>query len=301
MDDLNYHHLHYFWMVAREGTIAQACALLNLSQPTISTQLKKLEQSVGAPLFRKAGRKLELTELGKQVYRYADEIFAKGRDLQAALRGVVNRQAQRLAVGIVDSVPRALVARLLKPLLHLPTPVQFACEAGTLQPLVGALAAERLDVLLSDVPLGPPSPILARNRLLGGCGIAFVGEAALAERYRRQFPRSLQEAPLLVPSFRQPLRCDLVAWWDSQQLRPQVLGEIDDPALLIELATTGVGLIPVPRLLVNELGRLHGLRLAGQTEEVRMQVFAISIQRESPEPLLDALAAAAENAWEATH
>lgn len=301
MDGLNYHHLHYFWMVAREGTIAQACALLNLSQPTISTQLKKLEQSVGAPLFQKAGRKLELTELGKQVYRYADEIFAKGRDLQAALNGAVNRQTQRLAVGVVDSVPRPLVARLLKPLLHLPTPVQFVCEAGPLQQLVGDLATERLDVLLSDVPLGSPSPIVARNQFLGACGIAFVGEPALSERHRRQFPRSLQDAPLLVPSFRQPLRCELAAWWESQQLRPRVMGEIDDPALLIELATTGIGLIPVPALLAGELGRLHGLRLAGQTQDVRMQVFAISIQRESPAPLIDALATAAEDAMESDH
>jgi len=189
---LNYHHLLYFWMTAREGTIARACTLLHLTQPTISGQLRSLEKAVGAKLFDRVGRNLALTDTGRVVYRYADDIFSLGRELQDTLRGRPPGRPLRLLVGVADTLPKEITYQLLEPALRLPEPVQIVCDRGKPDYLLAQLALNALDVVLADAPIGPSGKVKAFNHLLGETGMSFMGTAALASRYRRGFPRSLK-------------------------------------------------------------------------------------------------------------
>ncbi len=192
---LNYHHLLYFWTVAREGSIVRACAQLHLTQPTISGQLRTLEKSLGARLFDHVGRQLVLTETGRMVYRYAEEIFALGRELQDTLDGRPAGRPLRLVVGVAESLPKLIVYRLIEPALHLPEAVQIVCEPGNPEDLLAQLALHTLDVVLTDAPVSPATKIRAFNHLLGECGVALFGTAALVAKYKRGFPQSLNGAP----------------------------------------------------------------------------------------------------------
>ena len=231
MDWLNYHHLLYFWVVAREGTIARACEQLHLTQPSISKQLHQLEHSVGEKLFQRVGRNLVLTETGQLVFRYADEIFSLGRELSEALRGKPSRERLRLLVGVADVVPKLIAYRVLEPALHLPEPVQLMCDERGLVELLAELAEHRLDLVLSDSPLPPTSATRAYNHLLGECGVCILGSSSLAQKFRRGFPQSLDGAPFLLPTRKSMLRRSLDQWFDAQNIRPELLGEFDDSAV----------------------------------------------------------------------
>jgi LysR family transcriptional activator of nhaA len=209
MDWLNYHHLLYFWTVAREGTVAKASKKLLLSQSTISGQIRTLERSLHVKLFERVGRNLVLTDAGRVVYRYADEIFALGQDLCANLEGGANRRLSRVEVGVADVLPRWIVYQLLMPALQLREPIQLICHDDKTERLLTRLALNELDVVLTDVPAGPLVKIRAYNHLLGECGISFLASTKLAKRYRRGFPRSLDGAPFLLPMEGTALRANL--------------------------------------------------------------------------------------------
>jgi LysR family transcriptional activator of nhaA len=212
----NFHHLLYFWTVAREGSILAASTKLYVSQPTISAQIKALERSFGQPLFTRRGRRLELTELGHVVLRYADEIFTLGRELAETVRGRPAGRALRFVVGVADVVPKLIAYRLLEPALELPEPVELLCREGKSEQLLAALAVHDLDVVLTDAPLGPNANIRAFSHLLGECGLIVFGVAALARKYRKEFPRSLRDAPLLLPSEVCTTRRALTQWFFAQ-------------------------------------------------------------------------------------
>ena len=230
VDWLNYHHLFYFWVVAREGSIARACDRLHLAQPTISSQLRKLEKSLGEKLFKRVGRNLILTETGQLVLRYADDIFALGRELTDVLQGKPTGNPLRLMVGIGDVLPKLIAYRLLEPALRLAQPAQLTCVEGKLVDLLTELASHRLDIVLSDSPAAPTVNVRAYSHLLGECGVSIFAAAALARKFRRGFPASLADAPFLLPLSNTALRRALSQWFDSQNIRPHVAGEFEDGA-----------------------------------------------------------------------
>ncbi len=293
MDWLNYHHLLYFWVVAREGTIARACNQLHLTQPAISKQLRQLEHSIGERLFKRVGRNLALTETGQEVFRYAEEIFALGQELSEFLRGKPARRRLRLSVGVADVLPKIIAYRLLEPVLHLPEPVQLACDERGVVDLLADLAQHRLDVVLSDSPLSPSVNVRAYNHLLGECGVSILGSRGLAQKFRRGFPQSLDDAPILLPTPKSTLRRSLDHWCDSQSIRPDVRGEFDDSALMKVFGQAGAGLFPVPSAVEKETCRQYHAQPVGRLDAVRERFYAISIERKLRHPALKAITEAA--------
>src|SRR4051812_16372438 len=231
MEWLNYHHLLYFWTVAKEGSIARACEKLRLAQPTISGQLRQLEDALGEKLFVKRGRGLVMTEVGQVVFRYAEEIFGLGRELQDVLKGRPRGRPLRLLVGISDMLPKLVAYRILQPALEMEEPVQLVCDEDTPERLLVQLAEHRIDVVLSDAPIPPGAPAKAFNHLLGSCSTTVFAAPKLAARYRRKFPRSLDGAPFLLPMEGAAVRRSLEQWFDAENIRPRLVGEFKDGAL----------------------------------------------------------------------
>jgi LysR family transcriptional activator of nhaA len=290
---LNYHHLLYFWTVAKEGSIARACVQLRLTQPTISGQLRLLEKALGAKLFDRVGRNLVLTETGRVVYRYADEIFFLGRELRDTLKGQPPDRPLRLLVGVANSLPKLIAYRLIEPALYLPEQVQVICEQGEPEHLLAQLAVHKLDVVLADAPISPTIKIRAFNHLLGECGVSFFGTPELAAAYRRGFPRCLDGAPFLLPAENTVLRWSLDQWFDAQGIRPLVRGEFSDPALLKVFAQNGLGLFAVRETMERETQRRYQVRLVGRVKAIRERFYAISLERKLKHPAVVAITDAA--------
>lgn len=290
---LNYHHLLYFWMVAREGSIAGACARLYLTQPTISKQLARLEAALGEKLFRRAGRGLSLTEAGQTVFRYADEIFSLGRELQESLQGLPVDRPLRLSVGIVESMPELIVHRLIAPALRLPQPMTIVCEQGKMEAMLAQLAVHALDVVLTDAPASPMASVRAFNHFLGECGVSIWAAPKLAAVYRRGFPQSLNGAPFLLPGEQTALRRSLEQWFDRERIRPSIRGEFGDPALLKTFGQHGLGLFAIRTVLERETRRLYRVKLVGRVESIRERFYAISVERKLKHPAVLAISEAA--------
>ncbi len=290
MQWLNYHHLLYFWVVAREGTITAACNELNLAQPTISAQLRSLERSLGEKLFTRVGRNLALTETGRVVYRYADEIFSLGRDLLDTVQGRPTGRPLRFNVGVADVLPKLVAYRLLEPALHLPEQVQLVCYEGSPSQLLARLAVYELDLVLSDSPIGPDVKVRAFNHLLGECGVSIFGTKDLAAKYRRRFPKSLDGAPFITPTANTALRRAIEHWFDSEDIRPTVLGEFEDSALLKVFGQAGVGLFAAPTVIEKEVQRQYGVKVVGRLESVRERFYAISVEKKVKHPAVLAIA-----------
>ncbi len=290
MEWLNYHHLLYFWVVAKEGTIAAACKELNLAQPTISAQLRVLEKSLGEKLFTRVGRNLALTETGRLVYRYADEIFSLGRDLLDTVKGRPTGRPLRFNVGVADVLPKLVAYRLLEPALHLPEQVQLVCHEGSPPELLTRLAVYELDLVLSDSPIGPDVKVRAFNHLLGECGVSIFGTKDLAAKYRRRFPKSLDGAPFIIPTANTALRRALEHWFDSEDIRPSVSGEFEDSALLKVFGQAGVGLFCSPTVIEKEVQRQYSVKVVGRLESVRERFYAISVEKKVKPPAVLAIA-----------
>jgi LysR family transcriptional activator of nhaA len=289
MEWLNYHHLMYFWVVAREGSIVRASAQLRLAQSTISGQIQTLEKALGTQLFTREGRHLLLTETGRVVYQYADAIFPLGRDLLRTLKAQPTTHPLRVMVGVTDVLPKALVARLLTPALQLATPMHFVCYEWEFEHLLAELALRHLDVVLSDTPMSPVIKIRAFSHLLGACGMSFCGTAALAAAYRPGFPKSLHEAPMLLPTSNTSLRLVLDRWFATQEIRPVIVGECEDSALLRAFAQEGLGLFPVPTILEAEVRQQLGVDVLGRVKAVRQRFYAITTEREVKHPAIVAM------------
>lgn len=289
MEWLNYHHLLYFWTVAREGSISRACEKLFLAQPTISGQIRALEKSIGAKLFTRAGRSLVLTETGRTVYRYADEIFSLGRELLDTLKGRPTGRPLRLVVGVADVLPKMVSYRLLEPALRLPEPVHIICWEGKPDRLLAELSVHGLDVVLSDSPFSPTVKVRAFNHLLGECGVSVLGTAGLAKPLRRGFPRTLDGVPFLLPTDNTTLRRSLDQWFDTKGIRPAVRAEFEDSALLKVFGKAGVGLFVVPTAVENEVCQQYNVRVVGRIQDVRERFYAISVERKLKHPAVIAI------------
>ena len=293
MDWLNYHHLFYFWAVAREGTIAAACEQLHVAQPTISSQLRKLETALGQKLFERAGRNLVLTETGRIVYRYADEIFSIGRDLMDTLKGRPIGSPLRFQVGVADVVPKLMTHRLLAPALKLQESIRIICYEGKPTELLARLASHELDVVLSDSPASAETGVRAFNHLLGECTVSIFAPKAEASRYRRRFPESLDDAPMLLPTSNTMMRRALDHWFDAEGIRPRIVGEFEDSALLKVFGQQGAGLFPGPTVISREIQKQYGARTIGEAPAVHERFYAISMERRVKHPAVVAVSNAA--------
>ena len=295
MEWLNYHHLLYFWTVARLGSIANASEELLLASATISAQIRRLEESLGEELFQKSGRRLVLTEMGHVAYRYAEEIFSLGRELTDTVKGRPTGHPLRLRIGVSDVLPKRIAYRLIHPALRLPTPVRLICREERPARLLGALALHELDVILSDAPFGPEVSVRAFNHPLGECGMGFYGTPRLAKNRLRAFPKSLDGAPWLLPTDSMAMRHGLDQWFESQRIHPVVVGEFDDFSLLIVFAAAGHGVFAYPSVLDQELRRAYGFVRIGRTDAVRARFFAISVEKKVKNPAVVAICEAASH------
>ena len=293
MEWLNYHHLYYFWLVAREGSIARAAAQMRLTHPTISKQLSQLESFFGEKLFERLGRTLELTEFGHTVFRYADEIFSVGRELQEAVHRRSGGRPLSLKVGLVEVLPKLIAHRLLNPAFQLREPVHVICREGKFEDLLAELAVHKIDIILSDAPVGAAGDIRAFNHLLGESGVSVFGVPELASKYRRRFPRSLEGAPMLVPTEASAIRRDLEQWCSAENIRPTLVGEFEDTALMKVFGQDGVGLFPAPTVIEKEVCRQYRVRVVGRIDAVRERYYAISVKRRLGHPAVLAICEAA--------
>jgi LysR family transcriptional activator of nhaA len=293
MEWLNYHHLHYFWTVVRTGSINKASLELRISPPAISTQLKLLEEQLGEKLLKRSGRRLVLTETGRVVFSYAEDIFSLGRELLDVVKNRPIGRPLRLDVGIVDVMPKAVVQALLEPAMDIPEPVRIVCREATSDQLLGRLATHELDVVLSDSPVDPALKIRAYSHLLGECGILFVGSPNVAGRLRTKFPKSLNGAPMFLPTDNTALRRNLDFWFDEQGIGPLVLGEFEDHALLRAFGEMRPAIFPIPAVMERQIRKQKGLTVVGRTEKVRTQFYAISAERKLQHPAVVAISKAA--------
>jgi LysR family transcriptional activator of nhaA len=285
---LNYRHLYYFWIVAKEGSITRAAERLDVAVQTISAQLSLLEQAMGKALLAPQGRRLVLTEAGRVALAYADQIFLLGEQMQEVLSEADIGHTMRLTVGLSDSLPKLIASRLLEAALHLPERVKLVCHEDDFESLLGDLSVHKLDVVLTDRPIPSGTTLRAFSHLLGESEIALFAVPKLAERYRPDFPASLHGAPLLLPTRNHVIRGRLDHWFEVKEVRPDVVGEFDDNALLNTFGRNGMGLFPAPSALAKDVKEQFGAVPVGDMQ-VREQFYVISNERKIKHPAVEAI------------
>jgi len=291
---LNYHHLLYFWMVVREGGIAAASRKLHVGRPSISMQIKSLEAFFGAPLFVRRGRNLELTETGKLVHGYAESIFQTGRELVDAVQGHPTGRPRILRVGIADVMAKLVAFQLLLPALDFDEEMALQCREDHPERLFADLAVHELDLVLSDIPLGPRTGVKAYNHLVGESTTTLFAAPALARRLTRRFPDSLTDAPFLMPSRDTAIRVSLDLWLEERDLRPVVVGEFADSALIKVFGQAGRGVFPAPTVVQQQVCDQYGVRPLGELKDVLDRYYAISPERKIKHPAVSCLVSSAK-------
>ncbi len=291
--DLNYRHLHYFWVAAQEGSFTAAAERLDVAVQTVSVQIGLLEQSLGAALLAPQGRRLVPTEAGRQALAYADQIFQLGERLREAVGDRSRERSLRLAVGVSDALPKLIAHRLLEPVLAMPEKLRLVCQEGDFDDLVADLALHRLDVLLTDRAAAVGGGLRVYSHPLGECEISLFGVPALAKQFRRGFPAALQGAPMLLPTRDNALRGRIEQWFAARELRPDVAGEFEDNALLMTFGRAGLGLFPAPAVLSADIRTQFGAVRVGDLAGVREQYYAISAERRIRHPAVEAIQAGA--------
>lgn len=286
---LNYKHLQYFWEVAKAGSIARASEKLHLTPQTISGQLSLLEAHFGESLFTRVGRNLELTETGRLVSSYADEIFSLGGELEEMLRNLPAGMPTVFKVGVVDVVPKSIAYRLLAPALQLPESVRIVCREGSVETLLADLALHKVDLVIADGPIPFSVNVRGFNHSLGDCGITFFATVELAKKLKGSFPQNMHAMPLLLPGEMTIVRGRLVEWLDSQRIYPKIIGEFDDSALLKAFGQTGTGIFIAPTPIAEEVKKQYGVVSIGETNKVREQFYAISVERKISHPAVAAI------------
>jgi LysR family transcriptional activator of nhaA len=295
MSNLNFKHLRYFWAVATHGSIARAAEVLYLTPQTISGQLRELEAQLGATLFQKSGRNLVLTDTGRVVFSYADEMFRLGDELQDVLAGRSPGAALTLTVGVAMVVPKLLAYRVLAPVLGMEEPVRLVCQEAPLTDLLAELSVHKLDLVLADSPISPALNIRAYNHLLGESGISFFATRRTARRYASRFPRSLDGAPLLMPTTSSALRRMLEQWFERQQVKPRVVAEFEDRALMKAFGEADAGIFTSPTAVEDDVIAKYGVQVIGRSDEIREGYYAISAERRIKHPAVSLITETARN------
>lgn len=295
MEWLNYHHLFYFWTTVRQGGVTRAAERLRLAQPTLSAQIRSLETALGVRLFEKQGRGLAMTEAGRTAFRYAESIFGLGKELQESLAGLDSGSRPVLAVGISDALPKIMVRDLLEPALHLPEAIRLVCREDRTDRLLAQLTLHDLDLVLSDLPLPPNSPIKAFSHLLGECGVEIFGTAALRKAHPGPFPKCLEGAPFLLPPEGAALRRGLDQWFELEGIHPRIVGEFDDSALLKSFGQKGLGFFAASAPMAAEVERQFQVKRLGAARRVRERAYAITLDRRLRHPAVVAISESARD------
>jgi LysR family transcriptional activator of nhaA len=290
---INYKHLHYFWVVAKEGGITLASERLHLTPQTISGQLSLLEDHFKSPLFNRIGRNLELTDIGRLVMSYADEIFSLGGELEELIHQLPTDRPQIFRVGVVDVLPKSIAHRILQPALHMADRVRMTCREASIDTLMAELAVHRLDLVLADRPIPPTVSTRGFSHKLGECAVGFFATKDLARRLKGEFPRCLDGAPLLLPSGGNQLRANIDLWLDKHRIYPRLLAEFDDSALMKAFGKEGAGIFIAPAAIEAEVERQYQVKAIGQIDEVKEHFYAISIERRITHPVVATLLEAA--------
>jgi len=295
---LNYRHLYYFRTVAKAGALNRAAEKLHLTPQTLSGQLSAFEERLGVALFRRNGRRLELTDAGRTALVYADDIFQICAELEDALQNRLAPRAHPFRVGIAEVVPKAIAYQLLAPALALAEPVKLVCLEDRLEQLAAELSIHRLDMVLADRPLPATMDIKGYSHPLGECGIAFLAARTIGSALETDFPASLQGAPLLIPGEDSALRVPLLRWLERKGIQPVIVGEFDDSALMSAFGQAGAGVFPVPLTTARDVMRQYEVIELGRTLEIRERFFAISVERRLRHPAVLAVSEAARQRFQ---
>jgi LysR family transcriptional activator of nhaA len=295
MSSLNFKHLRYFWAVAANGSIARAANILHLTPQTISGQLRELEEQLDVQLFEKSGRNLVLTDSGRMVFSYADEMFRLSNELQDVLRGHIPGAALTLNVGVAMVVPKLLAYRLLEPVLAMEEPVRLVCQEAPLSDLLADLSVHKLDLVIADCPLSPTLNVRAYNHPLGESGISFFSARPVARRYQKNFPLSLDGAPMLMPTTSSALRRMLEQWFEAQEIKPLVVAEFEDRALMKAFGEAGAGIFTSPTAVEDDVVGKYGVRVIGRTRDISESFYAISAERRIKHPAVSLITDAARS------
>ncbi|MEI6240130.1 MAG: LysR family transcriptional regulator [Planctomycetia bacterium] len=290
MEWLNYHHLLYFWTVAKEQSVSKAAASLHVAQPTVSAQLRSLERSLGQKLFERHGRHLALTAEGEKVYRYADEIFSLGRELLQSVKGEPQHAPRRFRVGVSDALPKLTTYRLIEPALAMQPAFRLHVRIDKTERLLGELAVHAVDLVIADAPMMPSLRVRAFSHMLGETSVSIYGATALARSVRQGFPRSLHGAPLLLQTTNTTVRQSLDQWFDVHQIEPVIVGEVEDMAMLQTLGEHGLGLFAAPTVMRKEICRRYQVAWVGELDKVREKFYAISVERRITHPAVKLIA-----------
>jgi LysR family transcriptional regulator, transcriptional activator of nhaA len=293
MSNLNFKHLRYFWAVAANGSIARAADILHLTPQTISGQLRELEEQLNVQLFEKSGRNLVLTDSGRMVFSYADEMFRLGNELQDVLEGRIPGTALTLNVGVAMVVPKLLAYRLLEPVLAMDEPVRLVCQEASLSELLADLSIHKLDLVIADCPLSPTLNVRAYNHPLGESGISFFAARPVARRYQKNFPLSLDNAPMLMPTASSALRRMLEQWFDARDIKPLIVAEFDDRALMKAFGEASAGIFTSPTAVEDDVVDKYGVRVIGSTRDISESFYAISAERRIKHPAVSVITDAA--------
>jgi LysR family transcriptional activator of nhaA len=295
MPSLNFKHLRYFWVVAANGTIARAAEILHVTPQTISGQLRELEEQIDAKLFQKSGRNLVLTDTGRLVFSYADEMFRLGDELQDVIEGRTPGTALTLTVGVAMVVPKLLAYRVLEPVFNMPESVRLVCLEASLADLLADLSVHKIDLVLADAPMSPNLNVRAYNHLLGESGLSFFATRKAVRKYKAGFPQSLNGAPMLMPTASSALRRSLEQWLEQQDIKPVVVAEFEDRALMKAFGEAGTGIFTSPTAVEEDVVAKYGVSVIGRTEEINERFYAISAERRIKHPAVSAITEAARN------
>lgn len=291
MPALNFKHLRYFWMVAKSGSIVRASELLHLSPQSISGQLAELESTLGIQLFRRVGRGLEMTEMGRHIYGYAEEIFALGNELMDVVQSQSTRKSIPFRIGIADSVPKTVAHRVIAPVMHIDSAIRLVCREGKLSTLLAEMAIHHLDMVIADRPMPSTLNIRAYSHLLGESPLCILGsEALVASLPASVFPHNLDQAPFLLPGEDVAIHARLLQWFESQHVYPRIVGEFDDSALMKLFGQTGAGLFVAPAAMRTYVQERYDVVEIGQIDSIREQLFAITAERRMSHPAVLAVA-----------
>lgn len=286
MAALNYKHLRYFWTVAKSGSIARASEQLHVTPQSISGQLTELQDSLGVELFRRAGRGLEVTDTGRRILSYAEEIFSLGDELMEVARNQSARTMILFRIGVADSVPKSVTYRVVEPVLHMEEPVRVICREGRLASLLADLALHRLDMVIADRPMPADIKVRAYNHLLGSSDLTVFGAPQLVKALKGRFPACLDQAPFLMPGEGVTIRRGLEQWFETKNVHPRIIGEFDDGALLKAFGQGGAGLFVAPDAISDYVCRQYGVRVVGRIDTVKEELYAISTERRLRHPAI---------------
>lgn len=290
---LNLKHLHYFWAVAKQGGVTRASEHLHLTPQTISGQITRLEEQLGETLFNRVGRTLILTEVGRVVLSYADEIFSLSGELEEIIRGMPEDRPMQFRVGVADVVPKSIAHRLLAPALNIPESLRIICREGDLNSLLAELAVHRIDLVIADGPIPSHVNVRGFSHELGNCGISFFAEHKLSRQLNQNFPENLNNQPLLIPGEGTMLRNQLMQWLDTKHIYPRIVGEFEDSALMKAFGRAGAGVFIAPTPIADEVAKQYNVKIIGQTNEISDQFYAITVERKISHPAVSVITTAA--------